>query len=321
MRLANGTASCHGRSMSTRMSLLDWSLLLALSLLWGGSYFFVGIAVKALPPFTIVLLRVALAAGALHVVLRLTRTQMPRDGGTWAAFFGMGLLNNAIPFSLIVWGQTQIASGLASILNATTPLFALVVAHLLTHDERLSKGRFVGILLGLAGVVVLIGPDALTGLGKDVLAQVAVLGAALSYGCAVTFGRRFKRMGVPPLATAAGQITASSVMLLPVALLVDAPWRLALPDLSVWGAVLGLALLSTALAYVVFFRILASAGAVNLSLVTFLIPVSAILLGSVFLGERLELMDFLGMALIGLGLAAIDGRLAGRLAARRNSAA
>ena len=307
--------------MSARMSLLDWSLLLALSLLWGGSYFFVGVVVKALPPFTIVLLRVAIAAVALHAVLRLTRTQMPWDASAWAAFFGMGLLNNAIPFSLIVWGQTQIASGLASILNATTPLFALVVAHLVTHDERLSKGRLAGILLGLAGVVVLIGPDALTGLGSDVLAQVAVLGAALSYGCAVTFGRRFKRMGVPPLATAAGQVTASSVMLLPVALLVDAPWRLALPDLSVWGAVLGLALLSTALAYVVFFRILASAGAVNLSLVTFLIPVSAILLGSVFLGERLELMDFLGMALIGLGLAAIDGRLAGRLAAQRKSAA
>jgi drug/metabolite transporter (DMT)-like permease len=192
-------------SMSARMSLLDWSLLLALSLLWGGSYFFVGVVVKALPPFTIVLLRVAIAAVALHAVLRLTRTQMPWDASAWAAFFGMGLLNNAIPFSLIVWGQTQIASGLASILNATTPLFALVVAHLVTHDERLSKGRLAGILLGLAGVVVLIGPDALTGLGSDVLAQIAVLAAALSYGCAVTFGRRFKRMGVPPLATAAGR--------------------------------------------------------------------------------------------------------------------
>jgi drug/metabolite transporter (DMT)-like permease len=307
--------------MSARMSLLDWSLLLALSLLWGGSFFLVGVAVQALPPFAIVLLRVVIAAIALHVVLRLTRTQMPWDGRTWTAFFGMGLLNNAIPFSLIVWGQTQIASGLASILNATTPLFTVLVAHVLTADERLSKGRLAGILLGLAGVVVLIGPEALSGVGKDVLAQVAVLGAALSYGFAVTFGRRFKRLGVPPLATAAGQVTASSVMLLPVALLVDTPWRLALPGLSVWGAVLGLALLSTALAYVAFFRILASAGAVNLSLVTFLIPVSAILLGSVFLGERLHLMDFLGMALIGLGLAAIDGRVAGRLAAHRKSVA
>lgn len=293
-----------------RMSLLDWSLLLTLSILWGGSFFFVGVAVKALPPFTIVLLRVAIAAAALHLVLRATRTAMPWDGSTWLAFFGMGLLNNAIPFSLIVWGQTHIASGLASILNATTPLFTVLVAHVLTPDERLSKGRIVGVLLGLAGVVALIGPQALTGLGQDVLAQLAVLGAALSYAFASIFGRRFKRMGVPPLATATGQVTASSALLFPVALFVDRPWTLTWPDLPVWSAILGLALLATALAYILFFRILASAGAVNLMLVTFLIPVSAILLGSAFLGERLAPMDFAGMALIGLGLAAIDGRLA-----------
>jgi drug/metabolite transporter (DMT)-like permease len=292
------------------MSLLDWSLLLTLSILWGGSFFFVGVAVKALPPFTIVLLRVAIAAAALHLVLRATRTAMPWDGSTWLAFFGMGLLNNAIPFSLIVWGQTHIASGLASILNATTPLFTVLVAHVLTPDERLSKGRIVGVLLGLAGVVALIGPQALTGLGQDVLAQLAVLGAALSYAFASIFGRRFKRMGVPPLATATGQVTASSALLFPVALFVDRPWTLTWPDLPVWSAILGLALLATALAYILFFRILASAGAVNLMLVTFLIPVSAILLGSAFLGERLAPMDFAGMALIGLGLAAIDGRLA-----------
>jgi drug/metabolite transporter (DMT)-like permease len=292
------------------MSLLDWSLLLTLSILWGGSFFFVGVAVKALPPFTIVLLRVAIAAAALHLVLRATRTAMPWDGSTWLAFFGMGLLNNAIPFSLIVWGQTHIASGLASILNATTPLFTVLVAHVLTADERLSKGRIVGVLLGLGGVVALIGPQALTGLGQDVLAQLAVLGAALSYAFASIFGRRFKRMGVPPLATATGQVTASSALLFPVALFVDRPWTLTWPDLPVWSAILGLALLATALAYILFFRILASAGAVNLMLVTFLIPVSAILLGSAFLGERLAPMDFAGMALIGLGLAAIDGRLA-----------
>ena len=295
------------------MSVLDWSLLLALSILWGGSFFFVGVAVKALPPFTIVLLRVVIAAAALHLVLRVTRTAMPWDARAWRAFFGMGLLNNAIPFSLIVWGQTHIASGLASILNATTPLFTVLVAHVLMADERLTKGRIVGVLLGLAGVVALIGPQALTGLGNDVLAQLAVLGAAISYSFASLFGRRFKRMGVPPLATATGQVTASSALLLPVALIVDRPWTLPAPDLPVWGAVVGLALLATALAYVLFFRILASAGAVNLMLVTFLIPVSAILLGSVFLHEALGLMDFAGMALIGLGLAAIDGRLAALL--------
>jgi drug/metabolite transporter (DMT)-like permease len=285
-------------------------MLLALSILWGGSFFFVGVAVKALPPFTIVLLRVAIAAAALHIVLQATRTAMPWDGNSWLAFFGMGLLNNAIPFSLIVWGQTQIASGLASILNATTPLFTVLVAHVLTADERLSKGRIIGVLLGLGGVIALIGPQALTGLGSDVLAQLAILGAALSYAFASIFGRRFKRMGVPPLATATGQVTASSALLLPIALIVDRPWTLPSPDLPVWGAILGLALLATALAYILFFRILASAGAVNLMLVTFLIPVSAILLGSAFLGEALAPMDFVGMALIGLGLAAIDGRLA-----------
>ena len=292
------------------MGRLDWSLLLILSILWGGSFFFVGVAVKALPPFTIVLLRVAIAAAALHLVRKASGTAMPWDGRSWRAFFGMGLLNNAIPFSLIVWGQTHIASGLASILNATTPLFTVLIAHMLTADERLTKGRIVGVLVGLAGVIVLIGPQALAGLGTDVTAQLAVLAAAISYGFAAIFGRRFKRMGVPPLATAAGQVTASSMLLLPVAMLVDRPWTLAAPDLPVWGAVLGLALLSTALAYVLFFRILASAGAVNLMLVTFLIPVSAIVLGSAFLGEALAPADYLGMALIGLGLAAIDGRLA-----------
>src|SRR5690349_2178498 len=225
-------------SNTPRMSHLDWFLLLALSILWGGSYFFVGVAVTALPPITIVLLRVTIAALALHIVLRLTRTAMPWDGKTWLAFAGMGLLNNAIPFSLIVWGQIHVASGLASILNATTPLFTVLVAHLLTADEKLTKGRIAGILVGLAGVVILIGPPALVGLGEGATAKFAILGAALSYSFAAIFGRRFKRMGVKPLATAAGQVTASSLLLLPVALMADQPWTLPWPSLSVCGAVL-----------------------------------------------------------------------------------
>ena len=159
--------------------------------------------------------------------------------------------------------RAKIASGLASILNATTPLFTVLVAHVLTADERLSKGRILGVLLGIVGVVALIGPQALTGLGKDVLAQVAILGAAISYAFASIFGRRFKRMGVPPLATAAGQVSASSLLLLPVTVLVDRPWELSWPGWSVWGAIIGGGLLSTAVAYVLFFRILASAGAVR----------------------------------------------------------
>ena len=299
------------------MTALEWGLLLALSVLWGGSFFFVGVAVRDLPPLTIVVLRVGLAAVALYLVLLVLRVRMPADPRVWAAFFGMGLLNNAIPFALIVWGQTQIASGLAAILNATTPLFTVIVAHALTADERMTGGRLVGVAVGFAGVAVMIGLDALAGLGAGVLAQLACLAAALSYALAGVYGRRFRRMGVAPLPTAAGQVTASTVMLLPLALIVDQPWTLPVPGSETVAALVGLAVLSTALAYILYFRILATAGATNLLLVTFLIPVSAILLGALVLGERLAPGHFLGMALIGLGLSAIDGRLWRRLARNR----
>lgn len=267
------------------MDLTDWSLLVALSILWGGSFFFVGIAVRELPPLTIVAMRVALAALALGGLLRILGLPMPRDRRTWIAFFGMGALNNLLPFCLIVWGQTQISSGVASVLNATTPLFGVLVAHVLTRDEKMTGNRLAGVLVGFAGVAVMIGPTALAGLGNGLLPQLAVLGAALSYSFAGIFGRRFKGMGVSPLVTATGQVTASTLMLVPVALLVERPWTLPMPSAAAWGAVIGIALLSTALAYVIFFRILASAGATNLMLVTFLIPVSAILLGGLFLAN------------------------------------
>jgi len=295
--------------INTRMGALEWLLLLGLSLLWGGSFFFVGVAVKALPPFTIVALRVGLAALTLNLVIRATGRQLPMEPRIWAAFFGMGLLNNIIPFSLIVWGQTHIAIGLASIFNATTPLFTIVVAHVFTKDEKITGGRLSGILLGFFGVVLIIGLDSIGHPGADTLAQLAVLGAALSYACAGVFGRRFRSYQVSPLATATGQVTASSILLIPLALGVDQPWALAMPGLETWAALLALALVSTALAYIIYFRILATAGATNLLLVTFLIPVSAILLGTIFLGEKLALKDFVGMGLISVGLATIDGRL------------
>lgn len=304
------------------MTLKDWGLLVALSMLWGGSFLFTGIAVRELPPLTIVALRVSLAALALGGVAHLLGLSMPRRREVWLAFFGMGLLNNLIPFCLIVWGQTQIASGLASILNATTPLFTVLIAHVLTDDEKMTGNRLAGVIVGFAGVAAMIGPAALGGslgggLESGLLPQLAVLGAAVSYGFAGIFGRRFKRLGVPPLITATGQVTASTLMLVPVALLADHPWLLPPPSLTTWGAIVGLALLSSALAYVIFFRILAAAGATNIALVTFLIPVSAILLGSLVLGERLEPRHFGGMALIAAGLACIDGRIAARLVGRR----
>jgi drug/metabolite transporter (DMT)-like permease len=291
-----------------RTSAPEWGLLLLLSLLWGGSFFFSKVALQELPPFTVVLGRVGIAALALGLYLRARHLVVPRSRAAWLAFAGMGALNNLVPFTLIFWGQTTIASGLASVLNATTPVFSILVAHALTTDERITAPKLAGVALGLAGVVALVGTDVLAGSSRDVPGMLACLGAALSYGFAGVFGRRFRRMGIPPAVGAFGQVATTTVLILPVALAFDTPWRLPAPGPASWAALAGLALLSTALAYVIFFRILARAGATNASLVTLLVPVSAILLGSLVLGERLSAGQFLGMALIGLGLLAIDGR-------------
>jgi len=288
------------------MALRVWLWLLSLSVLWGGSFFFAKVAVGELGPFTVVFARVSLAALALALVVPLRRD------APWPTYFAMGFLNNALPFSLIFWGQTEIGSGLASILNATTPLFTLVVAHVLTPDEKINRTKIVALLTGLSGVVVLIGPAALAG-GSALWAEAACLAAALSYAFAGIYGRRFRRMGIAPAEAAAGQLSASAVLILPIMLVVDRPWTLSPPSLTVWLALGALALLSTALAYVLYFRILAAAGATVLLLVTFLIPVPAILLGALVLGERLEPRHYAGMALIGLGLAIIDGRIAALL--------
>ena len=288
------------------MALRVWLWLLSLSVLWGGSFFFAKVAVGELGPFTVVFARVSLAALALALVVPLRRN------APWPTYFAMGFLNNALPFSLIFWGQTEIGSGLASILNATTPLFTLVVAHVLTPDEKINRTKIVALLTGLSGVVVLIGPAALAG-GSALWAEAACLAAALSYAFAGIYGRRFRRMGIAPAEAAAGQLSASAVLILPIMLVVDRPWTLSPPSLTVWLALGALALLSTALAYVLYFRILAAAGATVLLLVTFLIPVPAILLGALVLGERLEPRHYAGMALIGLGLAIIDGRIAALL--------
>lgn len=304
------------KSSSPVMSVREWTMLLALATLWGGSFFFNAVGVRELPSFTLVWLRVSVAAAALILALRALGQPLPRSLRIWAAFFGMALLNNVVPFVLIVWGQHRIASGLASILNATTPLFTVLVAHFVTQDEKLTRLKMAGLVTGFAGVVFMIGPDILTGLRAGGLAQLACLAAALSYALAGIFGRRFRRWGVAPLVTAAGQTSASTLILLPLMLLVDRPWTLSAPHASTWGAVAGIGLLSTALAYVLYFRILATAGATNLLLVTFLIPVSAILLGVLVLGENLLVRQIIGMAVIALGLACIDGRLFQALARR-----
>jgi drug/metabolite transporter (DMT)-like permease len=303
------------------MNARDWMRLLLLSLLWGGTFLFSAIAIKGwpagagngLPPLTVVMLRVMVAAATLFVALKALGVAVPTSGKIWAAFFGMGFLNNAVPFSLIFWGQSQmpssIAAGLASILNATTPLFTVIVAHVATADEKASPLKLLGVLLGLAGVATMIGLDALSGAGASPLGYLACLGAALVYAFAGLYGRRFKAMGVLPLQAAFGQVAASSFLMLMVACLVDRPWTLPIPGLAPLFAITAMGVFSTALAYILYFQILSTAGATNLLLVTFLIPVSAILLGILVLGETLKVQHLIGIAFIGLGLAAIDGRL------------
>ena len=288
------------------MSGSDWLRLLVLSLLWGGSFFFVQVAVPVLPALTIVVIRVGLAAVVLALVLPVLRVRFPSGVRVWAALAVMGLMNNVIPFTLFVMAQGQITSGLASILNATTPLWGVIVAHVATRDERLTLAKGVGVLVGFAGVAVMMGGAFGEG---TIWAQAAGLGAALSYALAGVWGRRFRTYGLAPLSTALGQVAMATVMLVPIVALVDQPWTLALPDWPVIAALIGLATLSTALAYALYFGLIASAGAVNAFLVTFLVPVSAIGLGVLILGEALLPRQVAGMALIALGLAAIDGRV------------
>jgi len=290
------------------MTSYEWLLLTILSIVWGGSFFFIGVAVDALPPLTIVALRVSLATFALIGVVYLSGLRMPTDPRIWVAFICMGVVNNVIPFTLIVWGQTHIASSLASILNATTPMFTIVAAHFLTKDEKMTNNKIIGVIIGFAGVVIMLGHVALEGLGDNGFAQLAVLGAAISYSLAGIYGRRFMQLGLKPVVTATGQLTGATLILIPLALFYDKPFTLPMPGFEIWLAILGLALISTAFAYILYFRILSTAGATNLLLVTLLIPVSAILLGTVVLGEQLETKHMVGMGLISIGLLSIDGR-------------
>lgn len=294
----------------------DWLFLVFLSILWGGSFFFAAVAVRDIPPLTLVLARVALAAMLLAPVARLLGLSLPRSFAAWRPYIVLGLLNNLVPFSLIVYGQTRIASGLASVLNATTPLFTLVVARIFA-GEPLTAAKLGGVALGVAGVGVLMGPDALSADAAGILGMLCVLGAALSYGLSALWMRRLR--GTPPLVSAEAQLLCSTVMLLPLAGVVDRFWALPMPGARTIAAVLGLAAFSTALAYIVFFRISATAGPSNVMLVTLLIPVSASALGVFVLGERLAPHQIAGALVIASGLAVIDGRLLGWMSRRQPS--
>jgi drug/metabolite transporter (DMT)-like permease len=294
-----------------RIDARDWSLLGILSVLWGGSFFFNGVVLREVPPLTLVLLRVALASIFLLPLLRVYRIRFPTGFSAWKPFIAIGLFNNVLPFSLIVAGQTYIPSGLASILNATTPLFTVVVMAA-AGEEKLHARRIAGVIVGLIGVVILHGGgfDG-KGLGFESGQGIGILlclAGAFSYGLSALLARRLLSNS-PPLGTATFQMLASTAMMVVVAGVIDRPWQLPMPGATTWLGVIGLAALSTALAYIVFFQILRRSGATNVMLVTLLIPVTAILLGYLVLGEQISPHEILGALVIGSALLLIDGRV------------
>ncbi|WP_299085681.1 DMT family transporter [uncultured Ruegeria sp.] len=304
------------------MSAMDFSasvMLFLLAAVWGGSFFFGEVALTEVPPLTITLHRVIWAVPILALIVLFKGLSAPRAPRIWGTYLVMGALNNAIPFSLIFWGQTQIDSGLASILNATTAMFAAVAAGLLLKDEPLTPKKIAGAALGILGVAFIMGPSALTEFNPSNLAQLAILGATLSYAFAGVWGRT-ALSGQPPLVNALGMLIGSTVLMIPIVLVMDGAPSFAL-SAGVWAALIGMASLSTALAYVLYFAILARAGAANLLLVTLLIPPFAIGLGVTFLGEKMEPNAWIGFAIIALGFAVTDGRLFSRFVRRKSQQA
>jgi drug/metabolite transporter (DMT)-like permease len=289
-----------------KMSAHDWALLVVLSVLWGGAFFLAGLTLKEVTHHGLAFFRVFIAALTLGLTALALRVSFPRDVAVWSRLALLSLFSTSIPFTLLYWAQTHIASGLAAILNAMTPIFTILIAHVFTRDEKIDAQRLAGVLAGVIGVAIIVGPSAFGDQGGNLWAEAAVLGAGCCYAVASVYGRRFS--GHSPVIISFAQMAFASVSLLPVMLIAGPALRVSAPSLTTIGGVLALGSFCTGLAFVLFFRILARAGATNAILVTLLVPVSAILLGVLILGETIAPRQFAGLALIALGLLVNDGR-------------
>ena len=285
------------------MNARQFLILVVLGLIWGASFLFIKVAVVTIPPFTVAFGRTALAALILYVVLRYRGLKLGSWGHLWGSFLVLGLFNGAVPYTLITWAEIHIDSGLAAILNALMPLFTVLLAHFFTQDEKLNWMKVIGIFLGFLGILALIGPAVLKGLGTHVIGQLAVVGAALCYAMAAIYGRRLKE--IPPLVSATGQLIGAALFTLPLSFIIDTPWQLSVTVLSL-GALVCLSLLGTALAYILYYYLLARIGATNVSLVTYLLPITGVFWGALLLGERLHWSAFLALALILAGIAGVN---------------
>jgi drug/metabolite transporter (DMT)-like permease len=300
-------------STSPKLDGTGWGLIAILSILWGGAFFLIEIGLKSYSPNMLVFMRLAIAVPPMWIAMRMMGERFPTDAHSWGMLAVVGALNCALPFILFFWGQQYLESGYASILNATTPLWGVVVAHFMTNDEKATPARIIGVLVGMAGLIVMVGPSAMKGLSDSLLAQIACVVSTLFYSFAAIYGRRLGQMNMAPIVVATGQTLTAALIMLPIVLLYDQPWTMEMLGLHATLAAITLALLSTALAYVLYFRLIDRAGASNAQLVAFIMPVLAVILGIAFLGEALNSGQIIGAGLIAIGLVILDGRLLARL--------
>ncbi len=291
-----------------RLGATEWGLILLQSTLWGSSYFFVAMVQGELPVFSVTAARTIPAAAVLLIVVLSLGYRLPAEWSQWKLFIGFALLNTYIPHLLVVWGQSRATGGMAAIFNATAPVMGVFLAHLLTHDEKLSVHKLAGVLVGLTGVIILVGVDFAVGSGLDVLARLALLLAPLFYVLASIMART--KLGVhPPFVIAVMQMLASMVIAVPMALIVDQPWTQSAPSSKAIIAILGMGILGSGLSSLCHFTVLKRAGATNAFIVTLIMPLTPILLGGVFLGETLSTRDMVGACIIATALILIDGRV------------
>jgi drug/metabolite transporter (DMT)-like permease len=294
------------------MGAVEWGLIALQSMLWGSSYFFIAAVQGQVAPLTIAALRTLPAAAVLLLIVLSLGYRLPATLAEWRLFIGFSVFNTVLPFLLIVWGQSRTTGGMAAILNATAPLFGIFLAHLLTHDEKLSWTKAAGILVGIVGVGVLMGRDLLAGASADLLARLALVAAPFSYVCANIFVRR-RLGGYPPFVIAVMQMVGAIFVAVPLALAFDRPWVHAPPSPGALAAIAAMGVLGSALPSLCHFTVLQRAGATNASLVTLIMPLTPILLGGIFLGERLSAADAAGAIVIATALIIIDGRPLGAL--------
>lgn len=301
---------------------MNWKnlgLLILLAAMWGPSFLFIKVAVGDIPPLTLVLGRVAIGAAFLMAVLVSQRRQLPRERRVWHALAFTALMQNALPWVLLSWGEQYIDSALASILNGTTPLFTIVLAHFLVEGDRLTASKVLGVVLGFAGLFLLILPSLTLGVRASTWGIIAITIASAAYGVAIVYGRKNLR-GLPPLVAPTTQLLLATAYMLPIALLIDRPWSLPMPTPAALASLLALGVLGTGLAFIVYFRLLETADPTYLSMVTYVIPIFGVILGVLVLDERLTWHTLAGFALILLGVMVVNGLFANHLPVLRRPA-